>query len=518
MPKQQTDHLLQLILSLTKAEKRHFRLFVRRNQSSDEILFLQLFDCLDRYKEYDEALILRKLPQVKKRQLSNLKAHLYKQLLISLRLLNKSNNADMEIRERIDYARVLYNKGLYRPSLDILAKVKAKALQIQQHTLAIEILEFEKLIESQYITRSIDTRSEELSQEALILTSFSTKRNAYSNLALKMYGLYLKTGYVRNEQDFQSVQAFFQEQLPAYHEEELDFYGKIYLYQSYHWYFFITQDFLQGYRYAQRWLDLFEHNPQMISIEAPLYLKGLHYLLNTLFNLWHYHKFMLVLAILEQFPQVFSLQQDRNIEGLFYQYLYSHQIKRHYLEGTYSEGLHLVQPLMQIVEEDEYGWDYHRIMVFYYRIACLYFGSGDYGTAIDYLNRIINEKTPDFREDIQCFARILNLIAHYELGNAQLLEYQVKSVYRFLLKMEDMHMVQQAIFKFLRQLPTIQPQDLKEAFIDLKKKLETIRKYPFERRPFLYLDITSWLDSKIQNRPIQEIVHEKFQKSESIID
>ena len=57
MPKQKTDDLIQLIRSLTRAEKRHFRLFVRRNQSSDEILFLQLFDVMDRHKEYDEALI-----------------------------------------------------------------------------------------------------------------------------------------------------------------------------------------------------------------------------------------------------------------------------------------------------------------------------------------------------------------------------------------------------------------------------------------------------------------------------
>ena len=62
MPKQKTDDLIQLIRSLTRAEKRHFRLFVRRNQSSDEILFLQLFDVMDRHKEYDEGLILRKFP------------------------------------------------------------------------------------------------------------------------------------------------------------------------------------------------------------------------------------------------------------------------------------------------------------------------------------------------------------------------------------------------------------------------------------------------------------------------
>jgi len=130
MRKQQTDHLIQLIASLSKAEKRHFRLFVTRNQASDELLFLQLFDMIDKHNDYDEALILKKIPQIKKRQLSNLKAHLYKQLLLSLRLLSRNYNVDIEIRERIDYAKVLYNKGLYRQSLEMLDKAKSSAICI----------------------------------------------------------------------------------------------------------------------------------------------------------------------------------------------------------------------------------------------------------------------------------------------------------------------------------------------------------------------------------------------------
>ena len=182
------------------------------------------------------------------------------------------------------------------------------------------------------------------------------------------------------------------------------------------------------------------------------------------------------------------------------------------MEGTFSEGLKLVPGLARVIEEDTYNWDDHRILVFYYRIACLYFGSGDNESAIDYLNLIINQKNPDYREDIQCFARILNLIAHFELGNAQLVEYQVKSVYRFLAKMKDLHAVQQEIFRFLRRIPRIQEEGLKQEFINLKDKLVEHEDDPFERRPFLYLDIISWLESKIQDKPVQEIIRHKFER------
>ncbi|MBK8788156.1 MAG: hypothetical protein IPN43_17105 [Chitinophagaceae bacterium] len=49
-----------------------------------------------------------------------LKAHLYKELLASLRLLKSSDSIDLQLHEQLDYARILYNKGLYLQSLKIL--------------------------------------------------------------------------------------------------------------------------------------------------------------------------------------------------------------------------------------------------------------------------------------------------------------------------------------------------------------------------------------------------------------
>lgn len=510
MPKQKTDDLIQLIRSLTRAEKRHFRLFVRRNQSSDEILFLQLFDVMDRHKEYDESLILRKLPAIKKSQLSNLKAHLYKQLLTSLRLLNKNYNEDIQIRETIDYARVLYNKGLYRQSLDILEKAKTRALKYKFSSQALEIVEFEKLIEGQYITRSIEGRAEELTESSIYLNRVNEQTHLFSNLAIQLYSLYIKVGYVRNEKDHISVKEFFQSHLPEVGYEELEFWGKVYFCQSYVWFYHMTHDFRMSYRYAQKWVDLFNDDQDMISLNLPLYLKGMHNLLGSLFNAMYYDRFVKVLTELEHLPERFPVKEEKNTEGLYLLFLYVHRIEKHYLEGTFSEGLALVPEIIELIESDEYNWDHHRELIFYYRIACLYFGSGDNSKAIDYLNLIINQRNPDYREDIQAFARILNLIAHFELGNAQLVEYQVKSVYRFLAKNKDLQEVQREIFRFLRKTPKMQASELKVEFVRLKDKLLKLKKDPFQRRPFLYLDIISWLESKIEDRKVQDVIREKF--------
>ncbi len=513
MPKQSTDYLIQLIKSLTKSEKRHFRLFVRRNQASEDILFLQLFDFLEKNGEYEEDKILATIPDIKKRQMSNLKAHLYKQLLISLRLLNKNYDEEIENRERIDFAKVLYNKGLYRQALEVLERVKKRSVDARQTALVYEITEFEKLIEGQYITQSLENRAESISEESADLLREMQIENEYSNLSLQLYGLYLKVGYVRDEKDYIFIKNFFTSNLPKHDYEDLSFFGKLHWCQCYVWYHYISQDFLNCYRYAQRWVDLFDEHKDMVARQPVLYLKGLHNLLNALHNLLHHDKFVETLDKLEAFPKQFNIKQVKNIEGLFTLYYYIHLIKKNFMAGTFTAGLEDVKPLKKLLKDNPYNWDDRRIMIFNYRLACMHFGASQFDEAIDYLNLIINQKAPDYRGDIQSFARILNLIAHFELGNDQLVEYQVKSVYRFLAKMEDLHEVQKEIFRFVRKLSRVRREELHEEFVSLKKKLVKIQDKQYEGRAFLYLDIISWLESKIEGRPVEEVTREKFLES-----
>ena len=120
MPNRITDILFQLIHSLEKAEKRNFKLYIKRNSAMQDLKIIELFDALDKLNIYDEVLLLKKLKSIKKPQLANIKAHLYRQLLASLRIIKSTESIDMQLHEQLDYARILYNKGLYLQSLKIL--------------------------------------------------------------------------------------------------------------------------------------------------------------------------------------------------------------------------------------------------------------------------------------------------------------------------------------------------------------------------------------------------------------
>ena len=509
MANQPNDHLYQLIKSLSKAEKRGFKIYATRN-SSEDAKFIQLFDAVDKAKDYDEDVIIKKIKGLKKTQLSNLKAHLYKQILTSLRLNYVNHNIDIQLREQIDYARILYDKGLYKQSLKILEKAKALSYENHRITLTTEILGFEKLIESQYITRSLRNRADQLIDETEESVRSVERYHSLSNLSLRLYGIYIKAGHVRSERDFDITEKFFENALKQIDTRDIGFFEKHYLNVSYAWYSLIVQDFLMQYRYAQKWVDHFRKNPDMLALEPIWYLKGVHVLLEALFILGHYEKHQEEVAKLKEFLQNPPTRSNENLETLGFQYYYTSLINSHFMAGTFTEGLSIIPEFNKELEKHTDHIDPHRILVFYYKIACLYFGAGKTEKAIEYLNKIINYPDPRLREDIHCFARILNLIAHFELGNETLLDYQVRSTYRFIRKMNDLNSVQEEILKFLRNLSSTDPKNLRRQFISLREKLIEIQEQPYQRRAFLYLDIISWLECKIDQKPIQEVIKSKF--------
>ena len=509
MPNLSTDALFILVKSLEKGEKRNFKLYVARNSASADLKIVQLFDALDKMKDYDEEELLRKNESIQKQQLSNLKAHLYDQILSSLRILKQSENIDLQIHEQLDHAKILYNKGLYLQSLRLLDKIKSLTKQNNQVTFLLQVLFLEKKIESLHITRSMQDRAKQLSDEIDEANERLELIAKTSNLSLQLYGWYIQHGHARDDEDRKTLDALIQDPILERVKTVKGFYERLYRYQCHCWYGFITQDFLMHYRYAQKWVDLFEKEESMKQIESAQYIKGLHNLISAHFDLKNIDKFKETICLLEQFSETPIVLNNKNNLIQSFVYLYIAKINQHFLEGTFSEGLAMIPTMEEKLKEIEMYIDSHRVLVFYYKIACLYFGAGDAEKTIDYLNRIINWKV-NLRDDLQCYARLLHLIAHYELGNMEVVAYLSKSVFRFMSKMKNLGAVEEVLFNFIK---TSIQSGTQVSFESLLDKLQPLEKNKLESRAFMYLDIISWLQSKIENKDVQTIIKEKFEAS-----
>lgn len=510
MSKEKSDFLFHLVKSLKKSEKRYFKL--HEGHDDAETKYMLLFEAMDHLNEYDEEKILKSVPQIIPHQLSNLKAHLYKKLLSSIRQFSQTNVMDIQIREMIDHAQILFNRSLYDHCVDILKKAKKRAQKIDNLELQLEILKWEKNVLAHTIGADNEARVNRIIADVREVNSRINNINTITNISAKLGAIYTKIGYIRNEVDREEIGLLIN-QLPAFSEDELSLNEKLNLYNLYVNYYFFLQDFESGYKYAREWVRLFDDHKELKTFRVENYLNAINNLMIAQYKLYKYHKFVNSSRRLREIRHYSKSLLNENIRLKLLKYTYVHEFNRIFMLGDFKAGVSLMTKIKPGLEDFIAQLDNHSKLILYYKVACLYFGNDNYNEAVQWLNRILNSDNVDIREDIHSFARILSLIAHYELGNMDVIDYYIRSTYRFMLNKDDLHQFQKAILRFLRKLAgEFTEEDLIPEFEKLLHRLIPLQTNPYEKRAFIYFDIISWLESKIQQRRVQEVIAEKAQK------
>ena len=508
MPKIQKESLFRLIKSLSKSEKRQFKLYVNRLESNTDKKFIVFFDLLDKMSVYDEQKIANS-KIVKRQQLSNVKSHLYKQILVSLRLSISSTNKRLQLREQLDYVYILYNKGLYEQSLQMLQRVKAQAIKLDERATESQAIEFEKAVQTQYLSKTNFDYVSEIATQSTQIASHNEITAKLSSLALLLYAKNVHYGYVKNDKEFKDITTFFESHIEEIDLENAGFSESFWYYKSYLLYSILVQDLLSAYKFANKWVELFYMSPDMIQLHPVFFIRGHQHLFEILYLLKYMSKFKIALERFESTLAQPSFPKNHNISPYIFMGRYNNKINFHFLEGSFDEAIPLIPDVLNGVVQHVDQLDQHHIMVLYYKIACIYFGAGNLQKCIEYLQLIISDKSLRVHQDLMCFSRVLNVVAHYDAGLDYELETQVKQTYKFLLKMDELQAVQKEMIRFMRSLTDIYPNELKQAFRQLHASLKRFENDPYEKRSFLYLDILSWLESKIENRLIGEVIREK---------
>lgn len=501
------DFLFVLIKSLTTSEKRQFKLYVNRLGINVDAKFLLLFSELDKMKEYDENIILDKKISTKQ-QLSNLKAHLYKQILVSLRMNPSHQNYRIQLREQLDFANILYQKGLYKQALKILDKTKQTALELDEKTIVSEVIDLEKVIESQFITRSIEGRADELIRQSTEISKQNHYATELSNLSLKLYSEMLTHGYVKNDEDRAEIMEIFNAQIQKITFDRLNFTEKLWYFKAHVWKNQLLQEYKYTLKYAFQWVELFHKNPDMIVSHPVWYIKGNTYLLKILFL---YGNIDILEESFGQFNQVVSsssFTQNENVQLLVFMTYYNTLMNIHFVKGEFFSGSKLIPEIELKMEKFRDKIDEHHYMILYLKMAAMFFGSKKYDTSIQYSLKIIESKG-NVQEDLLFHTRILILMAKYESGNDEDYDEFIKATSKFAKKMKKPDEFHFESIQFFKNLNNLLPDKQMEAFRSFDKKLEVFSENEYYRRSLFYIDIHGWIRSKVRNVDVIEIIKEK---------
>ncbi len=506
MPISTSKELFNLIKSLTKAEKRNFRLYANRNYSQSQLKFIELFEILDKAEAYDEKQIQKNLGGFSKAKLSNLKRHLYTQILSSLRVITSSRKPNMEAREMIDFAYILYYKSFYLEALKIIEKAKRLIEKYDFYHMHITILEFEKRIQSRHITRSGSEKAYALMEESDVVNKKLTAAVHLSNLRVDLNTRYIQFGHCKSDEEREALHTFFIEATKDVDEEGLGVIEKTYLYQSHVWYYYMLIDFKNCFKYAEKWVKELEGAPEMIEKDVDLYFRAYHYILSASYHLRWKDKFNDTLEKVEEFRKTNYKSFNDLTKIISFQYVHISRLNNVIIHGNFDKGQAVISRSLKRINRYKGSLDAHRILVFYFKFAWIYFGDENYSKSIQYLNRIINNELAKLRVDLQVYARIMFLMCHYELENYEVFKYSIQNFKPYAKKVASTYPIQevlQAMFIKIAAKPLVSHKPtLKEALLQLKE----LKKNDFYMVSFNYLNVIAWLEAKISRKSLTEVI------------
>ncbi|MEO7082131.1 MAG: hypothetical protein ABIY71_11410, partial [Flavobacteriales bacterium] len=145
MPKPLQDHVHRLIRSMSRAEKRYFKLYTSRHLVAGHSNQQELFDAISAMVSYDvKALEKQFKGEAFMRRFSITKRRLYETVLESLDAFHSDSSMDDKLRRMLHHVEILNRRALYADAAKVLRAARTLARAHDKQALLLQVAEWER--------------------------------------------------------------------------------------------------------------------------------------------------------------------------------------------------------------------------------------------------------------------------------------------------------------------------------------------------------------------------------------
>lgn len=501
-----TEELHQLIHSLAPREKRYFKLFAQFTAQKAENHYTHLFDLLNKMPVFDEKKLRKKLANASFiDHLHSTVYHLFNLLLKSLKSYHAGKTELSKLREDLASARILYNKGLFPACTRLLARCRKKAIYLEAYSLLLVILELEKKLlfksPNQKFEEEILHKLEQVKQTVRKMENESDF--AYlRDLQLSRLKLQRKARDPDSPKEDQSLMANYLLKSP---EQAKTFRAKLYYHEIHGHYALENRKLDDAFEHFEKNVRLWDEHPQLGKQNPELYLPDLINMLNAAI----YSKRLSVAGEAIEKMRAIPVGNIAHEVTLLNQSYYA-QLIYALNSGNFEGGEELVANIEKLIDNQGDQLNFGRIITYYYNITNFFFVKAEYRSALKWLNKIINFPKSDQMKHLQDFARIFQIILHFELGNEDLVDYLFRSAYRYYRRKQQLFEFEEIIFNFLRRMMREwQPRRQLLLFRELYAELWDHAKALTGRPPAGLYEVIFWLQSKMERKSLADVFQER---------
>ncbi|NND78153.1 MAG: hypothetical protein HKN39_08220 [Flavobacteriales bacterium] len=492
--KNRSNHVLfNLIRSLTRSEKRYFKIYNSRNALAVNGVNEKLFAAIDKQETYNEEdLLLQFKNESFVRNFSVAKNRLFTSIMNSLNFYHSNKSELNKLHNFLNEIEILYEKGLFRPCAKLVKKAKNLNDLKGTNAIGIDLCQWElKLLEKdQYQNASEKALSDKIDEYTDLLGKMVLHARVIKLKNLLFKNLY--QGKIKSK----NIVAFIKNELKEISLLEVKDKKTLHtLFQIKSAWFYANNEPINSLRNAEEYYRLLDKNDHSAIIST---------LGNIIFLAIQLGQFDKAKTRLFELKVLRANENGRSLEKLepfYFENISSLELLLKYSEKKLEQALDLIPLISEQLSKYNGQISALKRASFYLNFAHLYIVSGNMKEALKWTNELLNYKRIENNVSVFSDALLLNLLVHSELGNVNFVSRRIRTVERYLYSNKRLNKFEKLFLTFIRK----KEKDTTH-FKDWKRELSLLSKKDLDDVLIERFDLYAWLESKIQSVSMQEII------------
>jgi len=496
-----TDYLFRLIKALSKGDRRNFKLYAGLQDGDKQ--YIRLFDAIDKQSEYDEPKLLKQFEGEKfTNQFSVAKNYLYNYILKTLHIFRKDPKT--ELNAVLHQVQILMGKNLLEQAQKLLRKAKHLAERQERFPEMLFILETERtLLQKREQSKEFEAFIEAIQCDEEATVAKIANQQAYNHIYDQIHRFIKRSVAARDPELHSKVAQILADPIMVDAAKALSVRARLRRLDI-----LVDCHRLRGelqlmLEHLKLSISTYESNPEIRTEKALSYINAVSNLGVVNYMVGNEDDSMLALAKLRTIPVASEEEEIHVFEKYF-----------HFKLGLCIETGNVAEARAVIADFTvEYPGREGTIMKavelsIFYMIGYFYLHIGEFEKGLEWVNRVLNEPRTELRTDIQAMARIVNIVLHYELKNFEFLEYEVKSVARFLSNRDRLFLLERSILKYVKALALLGPNENRLTLLtEFRAEVDKVVEDQFEQQGLKLFDVRTWIDAQLKGQTMWQIEH-----------
>lgn len=501
------DTLIRLVHTLTKAEKRYFRLHTSLQQGSKD--YIKLFDLLEGQIFSDTAAVRETFTRLHPGATYEVSSkYLYKVLMDCLLHLRLQQHPSAILAGGLLKVEILFERSLHNKALHELQRIGQSAKRAEFHLLQLASLQME--MHTQHML-DFEEMSEQdlLAKQAEVNEMLRTIRHLYQHRSLYEQLRYrmLRKGTVRTVQQKEALNDLLLHELDLVSQappETLQSRKTHLLFQAN--YLLITGNFNEALKTFYELNALLEQHEQIWAHTPAEHLYVIEGILDSLRSTRHYAELRLFLDKIRHFKS-----DAPYMEVMVHRLLFIYETASYIDAGDFKKALELQQTYALTLFAQMHLLDIGKQAEIHLYQALVHLGNEDINKAYACLDQVL-QRTGTFSQlPIFRTFKLIYLLLHYEMGNHDYIRYETRAFRRLLQgDSHHAHQLEKIVIRFLRQgpLPPVMANRI-TIWKKISQQLEEVRTSRYEMQLLKLFDFAAWIEAKLKKKPLAEVLQEK---------